>query len=619
MADVEVKNINLQPVASPAYYMGVNAEGKAIRVAPVVIPVQSVVGLTGVISHASLRSALGLGGAAYVGLGTTVNDAAYGNHTHTPASIGAEPSYGTGTTSQYLRGDKTWQTLNKSAVGLSAVDNTADADKPISSATATALSGKEPTIVSGSPTQWWRGDKQWAFLSKEDVGLSDTSSLPEGANLYYTELRASAVAKNIVPYSYANNSAAISAGRTTGQIYTTALGSVRAVTDPSLSLVLDGTTDNGPIISAIFASGVSLVVIPNSAAGCRINTTITLYAGQALVGEVGQSKVLNGCDASPMIVFQGGDATVMDLNITCNGSNASAIFRANTAATSMERVTIQNIVTYYGYIGLDDNGGAGTLVNLRTDRVHFRLHRGPGVSLTKAFAFTELFHTVVDRIGYPVAGNHPGFSLTGFQGVSLYNCEVTGTKSIVVGTTSAQTGFVFSSGDVVFADKCFADTCGGVGISFSNVDYIRLTNSTASLCDGVGMSFSSCDNIESNNLVVGGRNATGAGNFTASIDGLSFSNCTKVNVSTVSARDCTGNGITKSGTSQVFVATGYVLTSNTGRGIVDSSSGAAVFSGGVCTGNTVGNVSLASALQAIYATQTTSGAFLNAQLGPFTG
>lgn len=34
-----------------------------------------------------------------------------------------------GTTSQYYRGDKTWKTLNKSAVGLGNVDNTSDATK----------------------------------------------------------------------------------------------------------------------------------------------------------------------------------------------------------------------------------------------------------------------------------------------------------------------------------------------------------------------------------------------------------------------------------------------------------------------------------------------------------
>ena len=44
-----------------------------------------------------------------------------------------------GTTSQYWRGDKSWQTLNKSAVGLGNVDNTSDADKPVSNATQQAL------------------------------------------------------------------------------------------------------------------------------------------------------------------------------------------------------------------------------------------------------------------------------------------------------------------------------------------------------------------------------------------------------------------------------------------------------------------------------------------------
>lgn len=61
-----------------------------------------------------------------------------------------EPTINAGTTSQYWRGDKSWQTLNKSAVGLSNVDNTSDVNKPISTATSTALSGKQATLVSGS-------------------------------------------------------------------------------------------------------------------------------------------------------------------------------------------------------------------------------------------------------------------------------------------------------------------------------------------------------------------------------------------------------------------------------------------------------------------------------------
>ena len=409
------------------------------------------------------------------------------------------------------------------------------------------------------------------------------------------------------------------AARTALGLVTTAQGEVSLALSPTLTLVLDGTTDNGPIINAMLAAGWDTVDIPDSAAGCKISTQVILTPGKALRGVPGRSRVINGCDAVPMVVFRGSDAAVSDLNIECSLSNTSDVFRLDTATTGMERTTLQNVLTTNGYGGLSDNGGANYTVNLRMERAHFRFHRGPGVVLTKAFAFTELRDTVVDRIGTAAAANHPGFSFSGFQGISLDNCEVTGTKSIVAGTNSSQTGFVFTNGQVVFANKCFADTCGGSGMSFSTVDYIRATNCTASLCDGVGMSFSNCNHVEATNLTVGGRNGTGAGNFTASIDGLVFSNCQKVALSTVAARNCTGNGITKSGTSQVFAVTSYVLSSNTGRGLVDSSSGAAVFSGGVCTGNTAGNVSLASALQAIYATQISSGGFLNAQAGPYTG
>jgi hypothetical protein len=50
-----------------------------------------------------------------------------------------EPGITAGTTSQYWRGDKTWQTLDKSSVGLSNVDNTSDLNKPVSIATQTAI------------------------------------------------------------------------------------------------------------------------------------------------------------------------------------------------------------------------------------------------------------------------------------------------------------------------------------------------------------------------------------------------------------------------------------------------------------------------------------------------
>lgn len=67
---------------------------------------------------------------------------------------GAEPPIPLGTTSQYWRGDKTWQLLNQAAVGLGNVDNTSDLNKPISTATQSALNLKAPLaspVLTGTP------------------------------------------------------------------------------------------------------------------------------------------------------------------------------------------------------------------------------------------------------------------------------------------------------------------------------------------------------------------------------------------------------------------------------------------------------------------------------------
>jgi hypothetical protein len=68
-----------------------------------------------------------------------------------------EPTITAGTTSQYWRGDKSWQALDSSSVGLGNVNNTSDLNKPISTATQTALNAKfnNPT---GNTTQYIAGD-----------------------------------------------------------------------------------------------------------------------------------------------------------------------------------------------------------------------------------------------------------------------------------------------------------------------------------------------------------------------------------------------------------------------------------------------------------------------------
>ena len=61
-----------------------------------------------------------------------------------------EPTLTAGNSGQYYRGDKTWQTLDKTAVGLANVDNTSDLNKPISTATQAALDAKADTSTIGA-------------------------------------------------------------------------------------------------------------------------------------------------------------------------------------------------------------------------------------------------------------------------------------------------------------------------------------------------------------------------------------------------------------------------------------------------------------------------------------
>jgi hypothetical protein len=77
--------------------------------------------------------------------GTNTGDDAT-NTQYSGLATSKENTITAGTTSQYFRGDKTFQTLNKTAVGLSNADDTSDLNKPISTATQTALNAK----ISGS-------------------------------------------------------------------------------------------------------------------------------------------------------------------------------------------------------------------------------------------------------------------------------------------------------------------------------------------------------------------------------------------------------------------------------------------------------------------------------------
>ena len=75
----------------------------------------------------------------------------------------------------------TINTPTSAQVGLGNVDNTPDATKPVSGPQATAIAAKEPVITAGNASYFWKGDKTWAAIDKSTVGLSNADNTADTA------------------------------------------------------------------------------------------------------------------------------------------------------------------------------------------------------------------------------------------------------------------------------------------------------------------------------------------------------------------------------------------------------------------------------------------------------
>ncbi|MCM2323849.1 MAG: hypothetical protein NDJ90_11370 [Oligoflexia bacterium] len=127
--------------------------------------------------NGSSTQTLGIAGAGL----TSLNGLTGTSQTFATGSSGTGPNFSsTGTT----------HTLN---IPL-ASSNASVAAGLLSNAEYTALLGKETAISAGTTSQYYRGDKTWQALS--------TASVPENTNLYFTAARAKAALSSLAPVSY---------------------------------------------------------------------------------------------------------------------------------------------------------------------------------------------------------------------------------------------------------------------------------------------------------------------------------------------------------------------------------------------------------------------------------
>ncbi len=269
-----------------------------------------------------------------------------------------------GTTTQYYRGDKTWQILDKTTVGLSNVDNTSDASKPISTDTQIALNAKEnasnksstttlgtsdvlyptqnavktyvdtqittnatpnatttslgkiqltgdlggtatnptvpglalkePLITAGATTQYYRGDKTWQILDKTTVGLSNVDNTSDASKPISTATQTALNLKaNLASPTFTGDATAVTA--TTGDndtsIATTAFVSAAltnaatpdadSITKGKLQLAGDLAGTNSSASNPVITNGAIITqkLADNAVTNAKIGEIITVNKG----------------------------------------------------------------------------------------------------------------------------------------------------------------------------------------------------------------------------------------------------------------------------------------------------------------------------------------------------
>lgn len=188
-----------------------------------------------------------------------------------PGLAGKEPTISGGTNAQYWRGDKSWQTLDKAAVGLTNVDNTSDANKPVSTATQTALNTKIDNSEKGAAN----GVAQLDGSGKVNPGQLQTANITK-----------------ILPYSYLGN-VAVNVGtfrlyNDTGSAWT--ITGVRAsvgVAPTGSSIIID-VNKNGTTIFTTQANRPAIAATSNTSGNVTNMDVTTVAAGEYLTVDVDQ-------------------------------------------------------------------------------------------------------------------------------------------------------------------------------------------------------------------------------------------------------------------------------------------------------------------------------------------
>lgn len=250
-----------------------------------------------------------------------------------PGLATKEPVITPGTIGQFFRGDKTWQTLDKSAVGLANVDNTSDTDKPVSAAQQAAIDAALGKTQAVSLPRWQAAvaNSHRASVSAVFVGSSTTA----GGNAVTMDRRYVDVFGRIMHSSF--NAQSVFGGR-----------HIRP-NDPSY------WTTSGTVTDTNFGLGLRSKAL---SAGATITGTFTNCTGFILYFVQGPGQ------GSFTVSIDGGSATTVTPNTSgaANRHDGQQVFGGLSRGSHTILVTATNAMVFSGVYVLDGDESTGVRV-----------------------------------------------------------------------------------------------------------------------------------------------------------------------------------------------------------------------------------------------------------------
>lgn len=326
-------------------------------------------------------------------------------------------------------------------------------------------------------------------------------------------------------------------------------------------------SDAGAAMTRAF-SDTNIKEIHLSAKTYYLSTPVTFPRGGILTGVTGMSSTLNIFTSSDAFILTN-LTSVRELNINCVSQTGGAVFKLNTAAGSMEKVTLSNLDIYNPITVANDSKHATNIAtNIRISNVHSVLTRGVGYDFENVYAFLEMRDCMVGFLFVTTATNAPGFRLRNNEGSYFVNCEMTGSFGVVAGTAGGQEGFNIANSKAVYLQRCFSDVAGGIGFNISNVQYLRMAQCTAALGNGTAYSLSSVNQANLVDIYAGGRQ--GMSGAAAGSHGILLNSCNNTVISSGEAHSFTGNGVFHNTPGLNNVVTGVNIHNNNSYGYATS-------------------------------------------------